>query len=235
MYLFYFSGIGVCKFQESWKVQFPWVVGNPNDVHKAKCIKCSSVLNIKSGSDSLRKHQLTESHMSNDSSLQNQPDIAKMLLKATSNETNKKRALILQCLRVVLDGYSLPSSDSSSRKRKLYSKMFPDSRLADIGCGRTKAGYVLRFALAPYVKDELMKCFSISTPFAIHVDEATYHGKVRLEYWVIFFNQNERHVRYLTTKELQTDINVESFLNDDLKSTNLKNLKLVTRIVRCDL
>ena len=129
---------------------------------------------------------------------------------------------------LLLDGNSLRSSESASRKRQLYSKMFPDSTLTEIDCGRTKAGYVIRFALAPFVKEELIDSFIPGSPFAIHVDESTYHGKVRLEYWIIFFKQNERCVRYLTTKELHTNIDVKSFLEDSDHKGTLKELKLVS-------
>ena len=41
--------------------------------------------------------------------------------------------------------------------------------------------------------------------FALHVDESTHLGKVRLEYWIVHHVEGTRKVRYLVTKELKTD------------------------------
>ena len=71
----------------------------------------------------------------------------------TSVEEGKLKVVLLHCLKLVLDGHSLRSSDCCSRSRNFYSKLFPDSKYADINCGRTKAGYIIKFALGSYCKE----------------------------------------------------------------------------------
>ena len=65
--------------------------------------------------------------------------------------------------------------------------MFPDSRSTNIDCGRTKAGYIIRFALAPFVKEQLVDTLSDNSPFAIHVDETSETSELTTEkfVWII--------------------------------------------------
>ena len=137
-----------------------------------------------------------------------------------SVEEGKLKVVLLHCLKLVLDGHFLRSSDCCSRSRNFNSKLFPDSKYADINCGRTKAGYIIKFALGSYCK-ELIISEMADKPFAIHVDESMYHSKVRLEFWVIHFVKQIRRVRYLTTIELKTNFDVSAFLTSD---SSLKSL-----------
>ena len=113
-------------------------------------------------------------------------NIVAQMHAGTSVEEGKLKVVLLHCLKLVLDGHSLRSSDCCSRSRNFYSKLFPGSKYADINCGRTKAGYIIKFALGSYCK-ELIISEMADKPFAIHVDESMYHSKVRLEFWVIHF------------------------------------------------
>ena len=130
-----------------------------------------------------------------------------------------------------LDGHSLRSSDCCSRSRNFYSKLFPDSKYADINCGRTKAGYIIKFALGSYCK-ELIISEMADKPFAIHVDESMYHSKVRLEFWVIHFVKQIRRVRYMTTIELKTNFDVSAFLTSDSSLKSLDDVKLVSLLLQ---
>ena len=77
--------------------------------------------------------------------------------------------------------------------------------VSDIDCGRTKAGYVIRLAIAPLVIEKMIQ-ETAGSVFVLHVDESTHHRKVRLEYWIVHHVEGTRKVRYLVTKELKTDL-----------------------------
>ena len=50
-----------------------------------------------------------------------------------------------------MDGNCLRSSACVSRKRNVYTRMLPDSKFSEINCVRTKAGYLIRLGIAPFV------------------------------------------------------------------------------------
>ena len=66
----------------------------------------------------------------------------------------------------------------------------------------------MRFALGAFCKDTVIAEMA-DKPFAIHVDESTYHGKVLLEFWAIHFVGQMCRVRYLTTIELSANFDVK--------------------------
>lgn len=49
------------------------------------------------------------------------------------------------------------------------------------------------------------------------VDESTYNSKTRLEFWIAIMNQEVRVLKYLKTIDMETNIDVEDFLKNDLK------------------
>ena len=212
--------MGICKFQDIWKTLFSWVLPVPENAHKAKCKYCpGKIIDIKCGSQALKRHEACSIHMKAVTSVAGSNIVAQMQA-GTSVEEGKLKVVLLHCLKLVLDGHSQRSSDCCSRSRNFYSKLFPDSKYADINCGRTKAGYIIKFALGSYCK-ELIISEMADKPFAIHVDESMYHSKVRLEFWVIHFVKQILRVRYLTTIELKTNFDVSAFLTSD---SSLKSL-----------
>ena len=140
--------MGICKFQDIWKILFSWVLPVPENAHKAKCKYCpGKLIDIKCGSQALKRHEACSIHMKAVTSVAGSNIVAQMQA-GTSVEEGKLKVVLLHCLKLVLDGHSLRSSDCCSRSRNFYSKLFPDSKYADINCGRTKAGYIIKFALA---------------------------------------------------------------------------------------
>ena len=66
---------------------------------------------------------------------------------------------------------------------------------------------MLNHAIAPFAREEMT-----GKNYDICVDESTYHNKVRLEFWVVFFGSDtERKVRYLATKEMDVNFDVKDF------------------------
>ena len=139
--------MGICKFQDIWKTLFSWVLPIPENAHKAKFKYCpGKLIDIKCGSQALKRHEACSIHMKAVTSVAGSNIVAQMQA-GTSVEDGKLKVVLLHCLKLVLDGHSLRSSDCCSRSRNFYSKLFPDSKYADINCGRTKAGYIIKFAL----------------------------------------------------------------------------------------
>ena len=59
--------------------------------------------------------------------LRNQVTIEIANARATTVATSVRKATILHVLNLVLNKHSFRSSDSATRKRAIYAKMFPDS------------------------------------------------------------------------------------------------------------
>ena len=104
---------------------------------------------MKSGIQTLGRHASSANHNAAASYAASQPNIQRCIAPIVTQENGRLKATIIHCLRLVVDGSSLKSSDTASRKGKCYSKMFPDSSYSDIDCGRTKAGYVIALLLRP--------------------------------------------------------------------------------------
>ena len=101
--------------------------------------------------------------------------------------------------------------------------MFYDSKYADIKCGRTKAEYVITYAVAPCFREELCENVGLSTKNGIHLDESTYNDKVRFELHLSFLGESrQRTTRFLRTVQLEPEIDVEIdfLLNKNEKSIN---------------
>ena len=62
--------------------------------------------------------------------------------------------------------------------------------------------------------------------FGIHLDESTHHNKVRLEFWMVFFDsKKERREKYSTTKGLKVDFDLQLLHQSGV--TSFDDLKLV--------
>ena len=188
--------MGICKFQDIWKTLFSWVLPVPENAHKAKCKYCpGKLIDIKCGSQALKRHEACSIHMKAVTSVAGSTIVAQMQA-GTSVEEGKLKVVLLHCLKLVLDGHSLRSSDCCSRSRNFYSKLFPDSKYADNNCGRTKAGYIIQSSLVysdvtiRHVKD-LSQRFNLS-PTDVADDYAKLRVKITTEFKLInLFLENE--------------------------------------------
>ena len=98
------------------------------------------------GSSKLAQHEMQDIHIKAARASVNQSSIVASMSLNDDVETQKLKATFFHVLRIVMDGDSFRSSDPMSRKRSLYSVMFPDSKYTKINCGRTKATYILNHA-----------------------------------------------------------------------------------------
>ena len=115
--------MGICKFQDIWKTLFSWVLPVPENAHKAKCKYCpGQLIDIKCGSQALKRHEACSIHMKAVNSVAGS-NIVAQIQAGTSVEEGKLKVVLLHCLKLVLDGHSLRSSDCCSRSRNFYSKL----------------------------------------------------------------------------------------------------------------
>ena len=104
--------MGICKFQDIWKTLFIWVLPVPENAHKAKCKYCpGKLIDIKCGSQALKRHEACSIHMKAVTSVAGSNIVAQMQA-GTSLEEGKLKVVLLHCLKLVLDGHSLRSSDN---------------------------------------------------------------------------------------------------------------------------
>ena len=76
----------------------------------------------------------------------------------------------LWCLHTVEKHHSLNSNENLA---DIFRAMFPDSDIAKtFACGKDKSGYIIRFGLAPYFKQELIKTINKAGQFVLMFDES---------------------------------------------------------------
>ena len=165
-------------------------------------------------------------HKKASASTSNQVSIRGAFSKLIDVQTVRTRATFYHVVKLVLDNGSFRSSDCFSRKRSLYTTMFPEAHGTDIACGRTKAMYIAVHGIAPFVREEIVQKLERKL-FALHVDESTYNKKVRLEYWIVYLSGCNREVQYLCTRELKVEFDVSSFVSSANATLSLGSLKLV--------
>ena len=229
--------MGKCRFNDAMKNDFPWALSVHGNPHAVRCRCCNQELNISKGTAVLSRHQETGRHVSASAAAQSQPTIRQQVAQQNDKETINRKALILHVLKIALDGSSFRSSDAFSRNRNLYSVMFPDSAYTNIACGYTKCGYILSHGIAPWVKMKVIESLN-GKHYAIHLDETSYNKKIRVEFWVVYCDEEARVSKYLTTKELAVDVDLNTFMNssaikslDDYHVANLSKYLDITESV----
>ena len=205
---------GDCKFTNNLSEKFAWGLRIPGLDHSVRCKYCNTVVKIARGLFALKQHEQSAMHKKNMPSTSSRtPNIAAALYTSCSKETGVLRATIYHCLKIIVDDASFRSSECFSRNRSLYKVMFPDSSFAAINCGKTKTGYIITRAIAPFVRDQVTDKITSCDRVGIHMDESSYHKKCRLEFWIVHFDGELRKNSYLRTIELEAKFSVDEFLN----------------------
>ena len=180
---------GDCKFTNNLSEKFAWGLRIPGLDHSVRCKYCNTVVKIARGLFALKQHEQSAMHKKNMPSTSSRtPNIAAALYTSCSKETGVLRATIYHCLKIIVDDASFRSSECFSRNRSLYKVMFPDSSFAAINCGKTKTGYIITRAIAPFVRDQVTDKITSCDRVGIHMDESSYHKKCRLEFWIVHFD-----------------------------------------------
>ena len=122
--------------------KIPMGCGCARSAGTSKCSLDGKLISVRNGAIQLGQHEKQKIHIDAAAALPRQPSIRNSLVSAVDDDSGRLRATFYHVVRIALDGGSFRSSDCVSRKRSLYSVMFPDSRFAKICCGRTKARYL---------------------------------------------------------------------------------------------
>lgn len=135
----------------------------------AKCRACENQFSVcHGGENDIQKHMKTEKHKRNIQKLANTNTLEKMFNK-TADEVKKMQ--IAECSFIyhsVQHSHSYLSVDCTS---KLFSKIFPDSKIAEnLTCGRTKATKIVTNILGPYSKKIILENLSKHHPFSLSTD-----------------------------------------------------------------
>ena len=65
------------------------------------------------------------------------------------------------------------SLNSNENLADVFRAMFPDSDIAKtFACGKDKSGYIIRFGLAPYLKQEFINTINKAGQFVLMLDES---------------------------------------------------------------
>ena len=104
----------------------------------------------------------------NEASNEKKTTISNMVIPASAS-----RAEILWVLKVVTSHFFLRSC---LELNELFRTIFSDSEIAkSFQLSKTKCSYYINYGLAPYFKEELVKCIKVSPYFVLSFDESLNH------------------------------------------------------------
>jgi len=139
-------------------------------------------------------------------------------------------AEVLWAIKVLMSHYSCNSSAGTGM---LFSKMFPDSQIAEqFQCGATKCSYLICFGIAPYFHDQLMQKLSRpDTKYVISFDESLNKviQKEQMDLIIRFWDQSVNKVvsRYFDSQFLGHTRAVDLCKNIKLALSKLKQSNLI--------
>ena len=174
--------MGKTRFQPKWKKGRPWLKEVDDDIYSAQCLICLKRICIdNSGIAQVNSHGRL--HADDSSTLSGQSTLvvsgSKVSL-AKKEKTPKKSSLtiedqvanaeVLEALHLVQYNQSFSSAATDNGR---FKKMFPDSQIAQgYKQGKTKVGYTIKYGLAPYITEKLVKKMR-GIPFTFKFDETT--------------------------------------------------------------
>ncbi len=181
--------LGKCKFSDSW-LEMPefkdWIKLVENNNQEAYCTLCKKKISVASmGINAVKSH------------MQGASASFFADIRVAMWGTPTLRAEVIWCLNTVVNHHSLNSNEGIS---DIFKSMFPDSDIAKtFTCGKDKTGYIMRFWLAPYFKQQLVDSINKAGLFVLMFDE--------------FLNQS--------TKKKQLDVHVRFWEDDCVQSRYL--------------
>ena len=162
------------KFSASWSEKYEWISKDKNCVHSARCILCSKSFSIRNGGISdVNQHSKTAIHIKIEKEMRSQCTFKTSAgsLTGRSKPTTKDQILkaeILQALNLDKNHsfssgmVTVTDSKKCSRACKLLRNIL----------NKKQNPNVVQFALAPFVKDELITGIQ-KTPYSFKFDETT--------------------------------------------------------------
>ena len=134
--------MGKCKVTNDLLQQFSFARRIPGREDAIQCVFDRKIICVSNGKNSLIQHQETDIHKRHERSVELVRPIERAITTSVDLNDQKRKALILHVLRLVMENMSFHSSDVANSKRKMYSHMFPNSSLTAVCCGKTKASFL---------------------------------------------------------------------------------------------
>ena len=191
---------GDSSFQQKWVEQGdrPWLQAVKDSKLQAHCTLCDSKFSVKSGGISaVKAHENGKTHterakqLANNTVLtnsnNNEVKVSRKPAKKATLEDQVLSAEIIEAMNKVDKNQSFQSADDDNKK---FSKMFPDSEIAQhYKQGQTKIKYNVQFWIAPYIKSLLMSDMA-HEQFCFHFDETT-TSQVKKQYdgYITYFSK----------------------------------------------
>lgn len=116
--------------------------------------------------------------------------------------TSTLQAEVIWCLYTAVTHHSLNSNEGISN---IFKTMFPDSDIAKtFSCGKDKTGYMIRFGLASFFKQQLIDNINKAGPFVLMFDESLNQStkKKQLDVHIRFWQNDSVQSRYLGSRFL---------------------------------
>ncbi|XP_065125255.2 uncharacterized protein [Paramisgurnus dabryanus] len=123
-------------------------------------------------------------------------------IRVAMGSTSTMRAEVIWCLNTAANHHSLNSNEGIS---DIFKSMFPDSDIAKtFTCGKDKTGYIMRFGLAPFFKQQLVDTINKAGSFVLMFDESLNQStkKKQLDVHVRFWDDDCVQSRYLGSQFL---------------------------------
>ncbi|XP_073721650.1 uncharacterized protein [Misgurnus anguillicaudatus] len=123
-------------------------------------------------------------------------------IRVAMGSTSTMRAEVIWCLNTAANHHSLNSNEGIS---DIFKSMFPDSDIAKtFTCGKDKTGYIMRFGLAPFFKQQLVDTINKAGSFVFMFDESLNQStkKKQLDVHVRFWDDDCVQSRYLGSQFL---------------------------------
>lgn len=141
---------------------------------KALCSWCKWTISVQSGKTNLISHSQSSSHVSNSKSQKSTSKITLTFGKQSQGSSSSldlaKIAEIRVATRMVIHNYSFESNNDLVGDLKA---ILPDSKIVDrMTLGADKLTYLVREALFPYLKQEVLNDIKNSEFYSVQIDEA---------------------------------------------------------------
>jgi hypothetical protein len=170
-------------YRIAWEKDFPWLKAVKDNVYQAECVVCKTRFQIcGSGKSQVRIHGTGTRHKESEkvyhenrkivpSTSSTIPTMSLNVVPAFfTHQELVLKAEILSALKIIKYHQSFRSAEQDSN---LFSQMFPDSKIAqNYSMSRTKLMYLIRFGIAPHLKEVIIAELTDSA-FSFIFDETT--------------------------------------------------------------
>lgn len=217
-----------CVYDSSWKVKYPWIQACPQKgKHYAWCKPCGKPINIKAGSNELRKHEGRKAHKDSVHGASMCASLTTLLQHSTQNEVIRGEILIAMFLAE--HHIAIRTVDHLT---DLIKAICHDSEIAKkLKCHRTKATALLQ-VVSHDIRLSILKTIGQNF-FSIAFDETTDISTQKIMVTMLrYFDSKEGSVRTMMYKIDEVPLadahNLFNIIDGNLSHDGLSYDKLVS-------